>query len=269
MGRGGNTRKRLCGTGQGYLWTCAKPGGDVLFHWETSRSADCLAKVLPADITGTPQCDGYAAYATFARKHPHPVTLGACAAKVLRSPGRVPKNQWKVTAPNPVALSSGVLAPGPERRPEAAIGTSRGPQSDDPETDLAIPRADPIASSSKIPPRSGDHIHSRPEAGVGGLPERRSGGDRQQHRRKRGTADGGGKELCRDPDYAEYGGRFGTGTTLRAAPVPGNGCLSTQHNLCASRKRISGSFLGREVLRDRGGSRAANVRRFISRSAST
>ena len=71
-------------TGLGYLWTCAKPGGDVLFHWETSRAADCLGKVLPADFTGTLQCDGYAAYATFARKHPHPVTLAACWAHARR-----------------------------------------------------------------------------------------------------------------------------------------------------------------------------------------
>jgi len=71
-------------TGQGYLWTCAKPGGDVLFHWETSRAADCLGKVLSADFTGTLQCDGYAAYATFARKHPHPVTLAACWAHARR-----------------------------------------------------------------------------------------------------------------------------------------------------------------------------------------
>jgi transposase len=71
-------------TGQGYLWTCAKPGGDVLFHWDTSRGADCLGKVLPVDFTGTLQCDGYSAYVTYARHHPHPVTLAACWAHARR-----------------------------------------------------------------------------------------------------------------------------------------------------------------------------------------
>ena len=28
------------------------------------------------------------------------------------------------------------------------------------------------------------------------------------------------KKICRDPDYAEYGGRIGTGTTMHTAPVP-------------------------------------------------
>ena len=71
-------------TGLGYFWTYAKPGGDVLFHWETSRAAECLGKVLPADFTGTLQCDGYAVYATFAREHPQPVTLAACWAHTRR-----------------------------------------------------------------------------------------------------------------------------------------------------------------------------------------
>ena len=71
-------------TGQGYLWVCAAPRGDVVFHWETSRAADCLAAVLPADFTGTVQCDGYAAYPAFARQHPQPLTLAGCWAHVRR-----------------------------------------------------------------------------------------------------------------------------------------------------------------------------------------
>jgi transposase len=71
-------------TGQGYLWVCAVPRGDVVFHWETSRAADCLGHVLPADFTGTVQCDGYAAYPAFARQHPKPLTMAGCWAHVRR-----------------------------------------------------------------------------------------------------------------------------------------------------------------------------------------
>jgi transposase len=39
---------------------------------------------LPVDFTGTLQCDGYSAYVTYARHHPHPVTLAACWAHARR-----------------------------------------------------------------------------------------------------------------------------------------------------------------------------------------
>ena len=58
------------GTGKsqhGYLWACAKPKGDVIFHWETSRAARCLESILPADFSGIVQCDGYEAYECMAR----------------------------------------------------------------------------------------------------------------------------------------------------------------------------------------------------------
>lgn len=70
--------------GQGYLWVCATPHGDVVFHWATSRATECLAEVLPGDFTGTVQCDGYAAYPAFARQHPQPLTLAGCWAHVRR-----------------------------------------------------------------------------------------------------------------------------------------------------------------------------------------
>ena len=75
----GRGRTRL-----GYFWTYAKPGGDVLFHWETSRAADCLCKVLPADFTGALQCDGFGVYASFVREHPQPLTSVACWAHTRR-----------------------------------------------------------------------------------------------------------------------------------------------------------------------------------------
>ncbi len=68
----------------GWLWTASKPGGDVIFQWETSRAASCVGHLLPADFTGTLQCDGYGAYPVFARSHPHPVVLAGCWAHVRR-----------------------------------------------------------------------------------------------------------------------------------------------------------------------------------------
>jgi transposase len=70
-------------TKTGYLWTASQPGGDVVFHWETSRAAACLEKIVPVDFRGTVQCDGYAAYASFARDKER-IQLAACWAHVRR-----------------------------------------------------------------------------------------------------------------------------------------------------------------------------------------
>jgi transposase len=70
-------------TKTGYFWTASRPGGDVVYRWQTSRGAACLNSVLPVDFRGTVQCDGYAAYASFARKKEH-LQLAACWAHVRR-----------------------------------------------------------------------------------------------------------------------------------------------------------------------------------------
>jgi transposase len=70
-------------TKTGYLWTTSRPGGDVVFHWETSRAASCLDNVLPVDFKGTVQCDGYSAYPSFARRKEH-IRLAACWAHCRR-----------------------------------------------------------------------------------------------------------------------------------------------------------------------------------------
>jgi transposase len=70
-------------TKTGYFWTASRPGGDVVYQWQTSRGAACLDNVLPANFRGTVQCDGYAAYASFARKKEH-LQLAACWAHVRR-----------------------------------------------------------------------------------------------------------------------------------------------------------------------------------------
>ncbi len=69
---------------QGYLWTGSRPGGDVFFRWETSRATACLDRVVPVDFTGTLQCDGYAAYRSFANARGATFQLAGCWAHVRR-----------------------------------------------------------------------------------------------------------------------------------------------------------------------------------------
>lgn len=71
-------------TKQGYLWACKRPGADVSFTWATSRAATCLDRIIPTDFTGTVQCDGYAAYPSFANKREGRITLAACWAHARR-----------------------------------------------------------------------------------------------------------------------------------------------------------------------------------------
>jgi transposase len=71
-------------TKQGYLWACKRPGCDVSFTWATTRAARCLDRIIPADFTGTVQCDGYAAYPSFANRSEGRITLAACWAHARR-----------------------------------------------------------------------------------------------------------------------------------------------------------------------------------------
>jgi transposase len=69
---------------QGYLWTGSCPGGDVFFHWETSRATACLEHVITVDFTGTLQADGDAAYRSFVDKRGAAIQLAGCWAHVRR-----------------------------------------------------------------------------------------------------------------------------------------------------------------------------------------
>jgi len=71
-------------TKQGYLWACKRPGADVSFVWKTSRAARCLDHIIPADFSGTVQCDGYSAYPSFANRSEGRITLAACWAHARR-----------------------------------------------------------------------------------------------------------------------------------------------------------------------------------------
>ena len=71
-------------TRQGYLWTGSRPGGDVFFHWATSRAAACLANIIPVNFIGTVQCDGYSAYRALAAERKGVVALAGCWAHVRR-----------------------------------------------------------------------------------------------------------------------------------------------------------------------------------------
>jgi hypothetical protein len=71
-------------TRQGYLWTCHRPGGDAIYHWQTSRAAACLDRIVPVDFKGVLQSDGYAAYGAFARERGKAITLAGCWAHARR-----------------------------------------------------------------------------------------------------------------------------------------------------------------------------------------
>lgn len=70
-------------TRQGYFWTAHSPGGDTIFHWQTSRAAACLENIIPVDFSGILQCDAYAAYASFAGKRSG-IELAGCWAHARR-----------------------------------------------------------------------------------------------------------------------------------------------------------------------------------------
>ena len=72
----------------GYFWTVFRPGIGVVFEWHTSRAAECLRTLIPADFTGVLQSDGYAAYPAFVSGH-HArgggaITLAGCWAHARR-----------------------------------------------------------------------------------------------------------------------------------------------------------------------------------------
>ena len=71
---------------QGYLWTCKQPGGEALYHWETSRGAACLDNIIPIDFHGTLQSDAYSAYPAFAHSSTRvrSITLAGCLAHARR-----------------------------------------------------------------------------------------------------------------------------------------------------------------------------------------
>jgi len=69
-------------TGQGYLWTLHRPGGDVFYQWHASRSGSCLEELL-GSFRGIVQCDGYRAYEAHAAKG-RDIILAACWAHARR-----------------------------------------------------------------------------------------------------------------------------------------------------------------------------------------
>ena len=71
-------------TRQGYFWTASRPGGDVVFRWETSRGAQCLNNLIPSGFRGVIQCDAYAAYRSFAESRQGAIQLTGCWAHVRR-----------------------------------------------------------------------------------------------------------------------------------------------------------------------------------------
>ena len=68
----------------GYLQTGKAPKGDVFFHWQTSRAATVLEKIIPVNFDGVIHCDGYEAYDCFAKSRGEKVVLAGCLAHVRR-----------------------------------------------------------------------------------------------------------------------------------------------------------------------------------------
>lgn len=54
----------------------------MLYEWHTSRAADCLGGMLD-EFSGTVQCDGYAAYASYVKDRSD-INLAACWAHARR-----------------------------------------------------------------------------------------------------------------------------------------------------------------------------------------
>ncbi len=75
----GNGKTKL-----GYLWTCCRPKADVVYHWKTSRSTECLENIVPVNFRGTVQCDAYSAYRRFAINRGEEITLAGCMAHARR-----------------------------------------------------------------------------------------------------------------------------------------------------------------------------------------
>jgi transposase len=73
-------------TKTGYLWVCNRPGGDIVYHWYTSRATACVEKIIPGDFHGIIQCDGYAGYRSFAQspEREGQIQLAACYAHMRR-----------------------------------------------------------------------------------------------------------------------------------------------------------------------------------------
>jgi hypothetical protein len=73
-------------TAQGYLWVNMRPGGNVAYHWHTSRASACIDKIVPGNFSGIIQCDGYAAYRSFAQspQRKGQIQLAACHAHMRR-----------------------------------------------------------------------------------------------------------------------------------------------------------------------------------------
>jgi transposase len=63
---------------QGYLWTYSRPGGDVIFEWQTTR-ARTVAEEFLKSFCGHLQTDGYSAYESLASSRNGLVLVGCWA----------------------------------------------------------------------------------------------------------------------------------------------------------------------------------------------
>ncbi len=69
---------------KGWLWAYSRPGGDVLFEWQLSRSREGPEEFLK-NFKGRLQTDGYGVYESLAKERKGELTLVACWAHCRRN----------------------------------------------------------------------------------------------------------------------------------------------------------------------------------------
>lgn len=83
---------------KGHFWVSSIPGGDAIYHWGPGRGAACLHDFVPAEFTGTLQCDGYKAYSSFQKQRAGPIELAGCWAHARRKFFEAKEQTPKITA---------------------------------------------------------------------------------------------------------------------------------------------------------------------------
>jgi len=173
-------------TKQGYLWTGHRPGGDVFYRWETSRAAACLDKIIPVDFTGTLQCDGYAAYPSFANgRGEKKIELAGCWAHVRRkffeAKEQTPRTAgWILRHIQHLYRVEAELREqkaGPQLRVAARV--AKPPHRDANQTRVDKAQNQRTLFAAKLVGQR-DGLRAQPMADFGSIFQRRSSGDRQQ-----------------------------------------------------------------------------------------
>jgi transposase len=146
------------GNGQtklGYFWTALSPGGDVVYHWETSR-AECLKNVIAAKLPRHPpmRClRGLRELPQAPRAEDYPGgMLGPHTPQLLRSARAGPAALRMDPAPDRPSLSH---RGEPASQPGRSQHTRRhAPEPESSDLPAPAPRSDPLQEVRPLPARS-------------------------------------------------------------------------------------------------------------------